>query len=330
MRKNQTSQLDSSLDTSFSTTQFKNFESPDMIIDTNEIIISNTICVDTYKDYDQASYSSGANSYSSGNNCDIVSLILDSSTQDSEQSDYNNYVIDSLTKIKKLSGHLSSKNYSDQLRRIMSNDKIKNYRFDEGKPLLALDLDETLIHSELLCPNSFSDNNNFDYILPNINTGVYARPHLNSFLFGLKNYFNIILFTAGTAEYADAILAAMNLKNSFDLVLTREFCVNINGRLYIKDLSIFGSHQEILIVDNSIYSFAKHLKNGILIDSFFNDKTDTELVDLLEYLVELTQLKNNELSPSTELTTEDPVPILVRTNENHFYFERIYNCIDDI
>jgi TFIIF-interacting CTD phosphatase-like protein len=57
--------------------------------------------------------------------------------------------------------------------------------------------------------------------------------------------------------------------------------------LYIKDLRIFNSCRnlkDIIILDNSLFSFANQLNNGILITSFFDDKDDTFLNNVKEYL----------------------------------------------
>ena len=57
----------------------------------------------------------------------------------------------------------------------------------------------------------------------------------------------------------------------------RENCININGQLYIKDLSIINNLNTSVIVDNSLYSFMFRLSDGILINSFYDDKLDIEL-----------------------------------------------------
>ena len=42
--------------------------------------------------------------------------------------------------------------------------------------------------------------------------------------------------------------------------------------------------EDIIIVDNSLFSFANQLNNGILITSFFEDKNDTFLNNVKDYL----------------------------------------------
>ena len=69
--------------------------------------------------------------------------------------------------------------------------------------------------------------------------------------------------------------------------LYRNHCIFIEPGLYIKDLRIFSDFkkmEDIIIIDNSLFSFANQLNNGILITSFFYDKTDTFLSDVINYL----------------------------------------------
>mmetsp|Transcript_22978 Transcript_22978/g.22715 ORF Transcript_22978/g.22715 Transcript_22978/m.22715 type:complete len:90 (-) Transcript_22978:13-282(-) len=59
----------------------------------------------------------------------------------------------------------------------------------------------------------------------------------------------------------------------------------------VKDLRIFLDRkiQDIAIVDNSAYSFAFQLDNGIPIISWTNRKEDTELLNLIDYLKQLSE-----------------------------------------
>ena len=66
----------------------------------------------------------------------------------------------------------------------------------------------------------------------------------------------------------------------------REDCINIMNTLFIKDLRMFENCrlEDVIIVDNSLYSFANQLSNGCLISSFYNDREDRELFTLFNYL----------------------------------------------
>ena len=70
--------------------------------------------------------------------------------------------------------------------------------------------------------------------------------------------------------------------------MPRSNCIYKNG-YFIKDLRIIKNRDlnNIIIVDNSIISFANHLDQGIPIPSFFGNKDDNMLLFLLNFLKEL-------------------------------------------
>ena len=59
--------------------------------------------------------------------------------------------------------------------------------------------------------------------------------------------------------------------------------------VYVKDLSIIGDRnlKDIILVDNSIISFAFNLSNGIPIKAFVGESQDEELLFMVTYLEEL-------------------------------------------
>jgi Dullard-like phosphatase family protein len=101
--------------------------------------------------------------------------------------------------------------------------------------------------------------------------------------------YEIVVFTAGMKDYADQILDVIDEnKTIFKKRLYREDCININD-FFIKDLDIFldRQKQDIIIVDNSIMSFAFDLSNGVPINSFLgNEEDDKELLFLVSFLEE--------------------------------------------
>lgn len=164
---------------------------------------------------------------------------------------------------------------------------------ETGRKTVILDLDETLIHSD------FNGRyNNHDHIISFISdreeftVPIFIRPGLNEFLEAISEKFELIIFTASVKEYADAVLNYLDPENKyFKLRFYRDSCLNVSNKVFIKDLRIFSNRSlsNITLVDNSLYSFANQLSNGILINSFYDDKSDIELNNLQNYLIDYLQ-----------------------------------------
>jgi len=143
---------------------------------------------------------------------------------------------------------------------------------------LVLDLDETMV--------------SFKFTEIGLGIGkLHLRPGLEEFLEELKNYFEIIVFTSGTKDYADTILNIIEQKSNsrfFDGLLYREHTTLIEKK-YIKDLSKLGRDlSKTIIVDNLPQSFKLQRENGILINSFYGDNmNDKALYELKRILINI-------------------------------------------
>ena len=82
---------------------------------------------------------------------------------------------------------------------------------------------------------------------------VKLRPYLLETLEKLKESFELILFTAGSAEYAEVILSTFNGQDYFDHILSREHCIKVHkNNVLIKDMSLLLNGRDIkdiLIID---------------------------------------------------------------------------------
>lgn len=152
---------------------------------------------------------------------------------------------------------------------------------DYGKNCVVIDLDETLVHS------SFKPISNADFIVPVEIDGtvhqvyVLKRPHVDEFLQKMGELFECVLFTASLAKYADPVADLLDQWGVFRARLFRESCVFHRGN-YVKDLSRLGRElNKVIIVDNSPASYIFHPENAVPVQSWFDDLTDTELLDLL-------------------------------------------------
>ena len=62
----------------------------------------------------------------------------------------------------------------------------------------------------------------------------------------------------------------------------------------MKDLRIFRNRrlQDLVIIDNSVYSFAFQLENGVPIIPFYQDARDEELYHLMTYMQGVSQVED--------------------------------------
>ena len=66
----------------------------------------------------------------------------------------------------------------------------------------------------------------------------------------------------------------------------RQHCILTKEGYYVKDLRVIGNRdmKDMVIVDNSVYSFAFQIDNGIPIIPFYKDPNDEEMLHLIYYL----------------------------------------------
>jgi RNA polymerase II subunit A small phosphatase-like protein len=149
---------------------------------------------------------------------------------------------------------------------------------------LVLDLDETLVHSSFkpIPDPDFT----VDIELEGAIHRVYVRkrPGVDHFLREVGKKFEIVVFTASLAKYADPLLDVLDKDRTVQYRLFREACVQHYGN-YVKDLTHLGRPLEhCIIVDNSPFSYMFQPDNAIPIATWFHDKNDRQLYDLLPFL----------------------------------------------
>ena len=147
---------------------------------------------------------------------------------------------------------------------------------------LVLDLDETLIHFK---PNPNNEESGT----------IKIRPFLMEFLEKIKDYYELVVFTAATQEYADPIINALDPNQKyfdFEHRLYRKHTIIIDND-FVKDLSKLGRDMSrIIIVDNMEQNYKLQKNNGITIRPFWGkDNEDTALKDLLDILVKIAEKK---------------------------------------
>jgi len=176
-----------------------------------------------------------------------------------------------------------------------------------GKKVLVLDLDETLVHS------TFEPVTNPDLILPvriqgmTYRINVIKRPGVEEFLAKVGEQFEVVIFTASLAEYAEPLCRILDPTNAISSLLYRQHCTPLNG-VYVKDMSLLGRDmKDIILVDNSPNSFLFQPENAYHIKNFFDDKTDRELIRLSNFLDHMDEV--DDVRPIEELRRRfEPTP----------------------
>ena len=210
----------------------------------------------------------------------------------------------------------------------MSTENNNNQNNDENKILLppktsskktlVLDLDETLVHSQFMTFSAPSD----VIIKIEIENEVHdihvmVRPGVKEFLEKMDKFFEIVIFTASVSKYADPLLDIIDKKGYCPFRLFREHCSLINTT-FVKDLQRLGRDlKDIVIVDNSPLSYALHPENGLPILTWFEDKNDTELYQIMPVLEFLSYVPD----------VRDYVPKLVGNN-NKIDYEKAKEIIN--
>ena len=171
------------------------------------------------------------------------------------------------------------------------------------KYTLILDLDETLIH--------FKGHPNDD------SSGILQfRPFLSEFLSAVENFYELVVFTAATQDYADPIINAIEQKGTkFDYRLYRIHTIIINND-FVKDLSRLGRDlSRTIIVDNMEQNYKLQPENGITIRPFWGkDINDMALYDLITILIQIAK-NNMDVRDGIKLYKED---IISRVTSNIF------------
>ena len=255
---------------------------------------------------------------------------------------YDNYIQTSLTHISQL--RKIRFDYALSNKKIYEGVPDYTNKKKPDKKILLIDLDETLIHSDFNLEYLNDKKVKYDTIIKFKDTesdfeenyedyydmrrkklkhelfneekeykvGVFIRKGANEFLTEVSKYFVVGIFTASVKAYADAVIDYLDPnKNLIQFRLYRNNCINVNDKIFVKDLRIIKGIdiKDIILLDNSIYSFSAQINNGILVNSFFNDKNDIELYNVLGYLLNF-------------LVKAEDVRVV---NEQFFNFDKIIN-----
>jgi len=155
------------------------------------------------------------------------------------------------------------------------------------RPLLILDLDETLVFSTEAEPARGFDFKLFVYF-------VTKRPHLDEFLARVPDWFDLAVWSSSDDAYAKAMAARLFPgAEALRFVWGRTRCTprydgESLGSHYLKDLKKVRRRghdlRRVLILDDSPEKVSRNYGNHVRIGPFEGDPGDRELLDVLPFL----------------------------------------------
>ncbi|KAH8416293.1 hypothetical protein KR222_003209, partial [Zaprionus bogoriensis] len=167
---------------------------------------------------------------------------------------------------------------------------------------LVLDMDETLIQSQIIYHNRRKDDDalrsskqqrpvsaGYDHCFSmsssNATVYVYKRPHVDFFLDRVSQWYNIYVFTTATETYASRVLDYLDAgRNILNRRLYRQDCIDICG-MRAKFVSM--CHRDlanVLLLDDSHTENSFNVGNALRIKPYCRGTRDTELLCMLPVL----------------------------------------------
>ena len=161
----------------------------------------------------------------------------------------------------------------------------------EHKYTLILDLDETLIYSQI----NFNCKLNNKIFLPK--TTLIMRPGLHEFLHDMKLLYELIIFSPGSPEYVDPIIKSIEKEEKyFDYVLYRHHMIVDDYGDNVKNLDLIGRNlNSVIIIDDVSKNFKLQKENGICIRPFVgNCSTDNKTLKTLNNVLQKIRFNADE------------------------------------
>ena len=164
------------------------------------------------------------------------------------------------------------------------------------KPLIILDIDETLVHTESV-PLEYEKHYDYDSKFKGLGKSHYytkKRPFLDQFLDYAYANFDVAIWTAAGEDYAREILKNIRvLESSLKFFYTRDNCTiklsyDYSDYYGVKNLNKLKKKgynlDRVLIVDDKSETAVNNYSNLIQIKPFTDDLNDAELLKLISYL----------------------------------------------
>ena len=164
--------------------------------------------------------------------------------------------------------------------------------------LLILDLDETLVHATA---------NPLAHLAADFRVGffsVYERSNVRTFLSSCADLFTVAVWTSGSPDYAQEIVAQLWGERASDLLFvwasdrgSQGYDSEMQERYPRKNLTKVRRRygwplESVLVVDDTPQKWEQSYGNLVRVSPFEGDPTDDELPHLLTYLKSLRDMEN--------------------------------------
>lgn len=166
------------------------------------------------------------------------------------------------------------------------------------RPLLVLDLDETLVHAEepaKALPGRSPDFTTSDYV-------VYKRPHLDEFLSRMWKLYDLAVWSAAGTLYVNRVVEVIFADHRQPVFVfsgvrtTRRFDHERHEAYYIKDLKKVSKRgfdlRRVLIADDLELNAQRNYGNAVYVREYNGELDDDELLLLGDYLEHLADKPN--------------------------------------
>eukprot|EP00759_Apiculatamorpha_spiralis_P006871 PhF_6_TR14111/c0_g1_i1/m.22546/K15731/CTDSP; carboxy-terminal domain RNA polymerase II polypeptide A small phosphatase len=176
---------------------------------------------------------------------------------------------------------------------------------DDKKYTFVFDLDETLVYAR--------DDN------------LYARAYTKKLLKSLNEFGEIIVWTAGSKNYAKAVVKEINVDNVIKHLIYRDKSW-FNSANYTKDLTKLGRDKDyVLIVENTPGCVELNPENGIIVSDFeggeMSDATLKHLIAMVQEMV-TTDLPVPKYLSQSQYVTKQNVKSSGKTIQIYFLSEK--------
>merc|ERR1712046_32821 len=163
---------------------------------------------------------------------------------------------------------------------------------NSNKKSLVIDLDETLVHAKWTLDEACDHEVEFSWEGERKRAFIRVRPGCAEFLQSLAEDYELIVFTASSQPYCEAVVRAIDPTGLISHKLSREHCTIYNG-IYKKDLRRLGRPlDQCIIVDDRPEVYSWQRENAVPVDCWKGDKTDRDLVLKMAVLKQVAKAHN--------------------------------------